>query len=263
MSQELFYKLASIFLAIVTLIIFAQVIAKVWYFQVRKSIKDYKEPSLGIRRYSVLKKILKKPLQFVKLASLSVAVLALTLLILLNTYSLIANYPLPIFTSVNAYPAQEAMTLLTDNRYFNPNGATYDGLGRNRTFTTLKLPKQNVRVDLLPLILKDEGFLSRINSGHYLFTSETEGSKADQLLIYLAKSWRTINYPEDIVEGDFIYLQKDDGSNAIFKVKENTRRSLDQSYLPQATKNLSLILLIADEAKGVTYFIQAEYIDIS
>jgi hypothetical protein len=265
--EQIYYYLAGIFIVVFALVAGSQIVAlilRIYYWLRLRTlgVKLHSDP--GFPKVPGYKKIFRQPWQFLKLGLLTLIVTVVTVYVCLSALVLITKQPLPFVESVQAFPAENTIQKLLQNKYLNPQGSSYDALGNNRTFTVLKLPRLNLRLDLLPFITDRQGdYLNRLNSGHYFFISDTATGKPNDLVIYLTQNWRSILYPDQLQEGDNIFLQKDDGSTVMFKIIDKKQLDFNGDYLPQQTNNLGLILIVSDPANHTNYFFRGEYVDVN
>lgn len=217
----------------------------------------------GLKPKSAIRKIVDKPFQFLRLFVFSIAMSVITLYVFLNSFALLFNVSIPYVVAVNYAQSSTILDNLALGKSISETGDQYKALGKERRFTVMRIPKLNIRMDIVQAVKTDGGWMYRPNSGHYFFLNQDNTSVPQFLVVYGMKSWRSINNPSDIQVGDNLYLQKDDQSNSLFRIVEKKLIPSNSNYVPSQSDTLGLVFLIDDTESKSTYVFKANYIDIS
>lgn len=127
----------------------------------------------------------------------------------------------------------------------------------------LKIPKFNTRLQLAGAMRDKNGnWLSRLNSGHYMFLSKNKGGNIGDIALYTRKSWRTVNEPQNLKIGDNIFLDTFDDWRYMFRINEARVLSWDEKSIVSESKVPILVLIIEDAPNRVHYFYKADFINI-
>lgn len=127
----------------------------------------------------------------------------------------------------------------------------------------LKIPKFNIRLQLTGAMRDGNGnWLSRLNSGHYMFLGKNKGGNIGDIVLYTRKSWRTVNEPQNLKIGDNIFLDTFDDWRYMFRINEARVLSWNEKSVVSESKVPTLILIVEDASNRVHYLYKADFISI-
>jgi hypothetical protein len=198
-------------------------------------------------------------MRLVKLIISFTLVFILTFYAFINSYAVLTNTNIPRVNAVQKLADEIVIRELLTNRYVHEQSA--DEVGRERKLTVMKIPRLNTRIDMLKIIEKDDTYLLRPNSSHYMFIGDDSYQNPEYLIVYMDANWRTIPIPLDVAVGDNIFLQKDNNEEAMFRIRNVRILDFGKEYIPTVSDKLQLILVIQDRNNKINYIFEGEYID--
>lgn len=207
-----------------------------------------------------MKKILPKLSLIAQYTALIVVGWGITAYIFMSSYAILANKPLPYIDSVGFMHSTTILDNLVSTRsYFNSSPGT-DVLQKNALFQEMRIPRTNVRLNLLPALKNDQAWVYRANSGHYFFLAPNDQAKADYLIVYVNSNWRSIIHPEDIIVGDNVFFKDNNDNSALFRITGKKVLEYGQQYVPTKADKMNLVLIVEKTSDQVEYVFQGENI---
>lgn len=116
-------------------------------------------------------------------------------------------------------------------------------------------PSQNLKIDLLPVLKNESGYLTRQGKAHYLTFSEHPESGLGDSIIYFTSAWNTVFNPQNIKAGNFIQIETANYTSIYRVVNMITLRSDEQPIFPKLNKPTILVVINSNDQSAT--FIQA------
>jgi len=198
----------------------------------------------------VLKRI-KKNLFFAVKGIVLTTALFLSMIIFLNSYELFFNQDLDYAWAITTTQAKSHFSA-SDNSFKvekEPN-LSGDPIGNYGRITNLIVPGIGKRLEILPGLENNKGWLSRSNKAQYFISRSNDKEELKYIVFYLNKSWRTIDAPELIAAGDNLFIDTD------------RTLPLGVSLIVSETKNTGVVLLIEDPKTQKSYYARGEFLTI-
>ncbi len=149
---------------------------------------------------------------------------------------------------VNSLNSQNTTSLLPANFENQPEFTSLNGnpLGDYGKPVSLYLPSVSRRLEIVPLITKDNSILLRPNNVHY--TIESKDNIANTYL-FMNSSWRAVNNPEEIKNGSYIYIDTQREWRYIFEIVDSIKLPTEFDYTLPKTDNSQLLLIIKKDTE--------------
>ncbi len=182
---------------------------------------------------------------------------ALTVYIFAASFETVFNRNLPVVGAVSSVDLAPAKRLLAGYKSFNQNDV--GNYGRPQY---LKLPNQDVKMVLAPIIEVNSNILARANTAHFALTSAPKNGNLGDAVAYYRKSWRTNDHPEQTQVGDNIFIDTDRDWRYFYRVVTIKRISTQETYVAQNSSTSQLSLIASDEGSGALYIAQASLVNV-
>ena len=189
--------------------------------------------------------------------------LFLSMIIFLNSYELFFNQDLDYAWAITTTQAKSHFSA-SDNSFKvekEPN-LSGDPIGNYGRITNLIVPGIGKRLEILPGLENNKGWLSRSNKAQYFISRSNDKEELKYIVFYLNKSWRTIDAPELIAAGDNLFIDTDRQWRYSFRVDEVGTLPLGVSLIVSETKNTGVVLLIEDPKTQKSYYARGEFLTI-
>ena len=126
----------------------------------------------------------------------------------------------------------------------------------------LQIPSLKIRLELMKAINKNDHWLARANSGHYITLRSKDNDHTENILIYARKGWYTINSPSDISTTTNLFLETDHDWRYMFRVVEHNVIRLDGTYVVPDSNTPTLFVVIEDKKAGISHIIRAKFVNL-
>lgn len=130
--------------------------------------------------------------------------------------------------------------------------------------TTLKLPQQSLRLDIVPPLQDTDGtWLSRTSTMHLLTPSEPRKGSIGLALFYCRSSFRTINTLNVPADGTNIFMDTDTLWRYVYKVTSTSIGPETQEYILADSGDSGRLLISCSDAKTKrNLYIEAKLLSI-
>jgi len=182
-----------------------------------------------------------------------------TVYIYLNTYELVFLKDIefiPAITSFSYLNSGLGQGFIIPNQSLNFAGGEMGDYGE---LSYLRIPSFNKKIGLLKGVKAFGNFIIFTNHAHYLVQFYPDGTRVRTLLLYINKSWRTLDHPERISRGTNLLIDTKRGWTYLFKVEDVQLLTFSQKYVFPLREKPSLIILIQDKAQKRVFVVRGEY----
>ncbi len=196
-----------------------------------------------------------KVFYYLKLALITLPCLLLTLFIGVSSFEVAFNKDLPYIGAVETFSSSALVENLVSQ-------AATSSASKNKevvSIQALKFPLLSHKLGLIPALKQENKFVERSNKGQFIVVTQNSESGVGNMIVYLRKSWRTVDNPELLKEGSKFYLETDSYNN-MYKVVEIKNKSLGSNFLLDNLPRSYVLLVIEDPKENVNYFIKAVFV---
>ncbi len=197
---------------------------------------------------------------FLKLGLLGGLSCLLTFFVYANSFELLFNKDLVFATSIKTFPNTQLLnSLIYPLTNTGVRSATYEGeFGQPKE---IRIPEQNIRIQVIPSLKENNNFLARANTAQYGFRSQNMDGKLGNITFYLTKNWRTLDNPATINTQDNVFIDTDKDWRYMYRILEKKVISQNSSYVP-TTSPLPNLILCVDDGKKSEYIFYAEFVTL-
>lgn len=182
------------------------------------------------------------------------ATLIFTVVIFSNSYEIVLERDLPYTYSVKTFYGSEYLSQSTYQEItIDQQNKLTSNYGNPKI---VKFPGINARLELVKPILSQEKYLVRTNKAHYMM------DESGNIVIYMLKSFQTIEDIDGLKTGDNIFLDSDKGWRYVYRIDELTTSSLESNIILPTSENPQLLVIIEDTKSGINYTLRCEYLTV-
>lgn len=189
----------------------------------------------------------------------------ITVFIFLSSYETLFNKDIKYIYSIEPVNIGNIINTLTSDKGndFPVISVQPDFVGKYGIPSMIKMPNLDKKIQLTGAIrYEKQKWLAKSNSGHYLFTSANKDGKSGDMVIYIRKSWRTLEEVDNISARDNIFIDTLDEWRYVFRINETAILADEKVYIATQTKDPSLIIIINDEKNNINYLFKANFLSV-
>lgn len=183
-----------------------------------------------------------------------------TVFIFLNSYETVFSKDVKYISTVETINIDSIVTSVIQQ---NNNVSAEDELRMIEKFGVpayLRIPKVVSKIQLMKSIKNsDDKLLCRSNSGHYLFFEGSTNKDSENIIIYIKKSWRTIDDINVLEEGDNVFVETVDNKLHMYKVDNVRKAPVNSQYTINKTDDPTLTIIIESD-NDINYVIKANFV---
>ncbi len=185
----------------------------------------------------------------------------LTLFIFANSFELAFNYDIPFVGAISSIHLEGIETGVHDQQALGQSRTQEREGGFGAPFA-IKLPIQKVRLPLVLGVLTPQGWLARANAGHYFITTPSKNNNLGTLVVYVAKSWRTIPDPQDLRVGDNMFVDTNRDWRYMYRIETIDVFPFGKEYVIEDTLTSKMVMVIEDASQHVHYIVSASIVSV-
>ena len=200
----------------------------------------------------------KKLIYRIKLIMLGVISFFISLVIYINSYSLLFNKPVWGTASVGYLANSQYVQRIAVKDALVTKMDQQKYVGDFGTPSELRLPRIGNRLFLIPALSDGERFLWRVNNAQYVFRGEASKGDMGNIIVYAESDWRTIELDAALEVDDNIFIDTQKGWRYMFRVTEKKSYTGDITFVPPTSRQNSLIFIVeeAKSRRSMVYFAQ-------
>lgn len=183
----------------------------------------------------------------------------LSAFIFANAYEIAFTRDVPFVNAINTVDTGPL------KRYTAAPLAVSSAIGHFGVPTTLRLPLHNKRIPLVEgrsaRHPSDGAYLARASSGHFLLVSEPKDSYFGDVIVYLRRSYRTLD-AQTLSVGDNIFIDTDRDWRYVFRITDFVRLDTGQQFIMQDDETPTLTLYAYDEDSASAAIYSASLINL-
>lgn len=177
-----------------------------------------------------------------------------TIVIFTNSIEILFEIDIPYAYSLNKF---EGSSYLSNSEYskseVNLKNSLIQTYGDPKI---IKFPSINKRLEILKPVYNKKVFLVRTNKVHHLLDNK------GNIVIYLHKSWQTVEDITDISVGENIYLDSDKGWRYVYRIEEINTLAIENKVILPDTEEPQLLVIIEDSENNLSQLIRAKYLTV-
>lgn len=120
----------------------------------------------------------------------------------------------------------------------------------------IKFPSINKKLEVLKSIYNNGSYLVRTNKAHHLFDDKGNA------IIYLHKSWQTVEDISKITIGENLYLDSDKGWRYVYRIEDLGIIDIDSTIVLPESEEPQLLVIIEDLKERKIYLIRSNYMTV-
>jgi hypothetical protein len=146
---------------------------------------------------------------------------------------------------------------LGDSNYHDLNLTQQNKLTENYGNPKIvKFPSINKRLELLNPIVKNGEFLARTNKAH------TMTDKNGNMVVYMLRSWQTIESFDGAVVGDNVFLDTEKGWRYVYRIDEIGEADIDSKIVLPSSESPQLLIIVEDTKNGKNAVLRCQYMTV-
>lgn len=210
----------------------------------------------------VRKKIVKRFLLGIKLSLIGLVFGSMSVFVFSNSFEVLFSYDIPYVHALETMRSKNVLLSIVDEE--NPDLFSYSGekVGNFGSPLTLKIPSFSIRLPLIRASFVRDNWLYKTNNGHYIIKNNSKNGNIGDLVVYTQKSWRTVEYPEDIKIGDNIFIDTDSEWRYMFRISDKSVIETQDSYVYSESPLNTLVLIVEDTESDAAYVYQGKFVSL-
>lgn len=179
-----------------------------------------------------------------------------------NSFEVLFSYDIPYVHALETMHSKNVLLSIVDKE--NPDSFTYSGekMGNFGSPLTLKVPSFSIRLPLIRASFVRDSWLYKTNNGHYIIKNNSKNGNIGDLVVYTQKSWRTVEYPENLKIGDNIFIDTDSGWRYMFRISDKSVIGTQEGYVYSESSLNTLVLVVEDAKNDTAYVFQGNFVSL-
>ncbi len=203
---------------------------------------------------SKIRQLIKLFLKRLPILFANIITLIFTVIIFSNSMEIIFEVDIPYAYSVKAFTGSN---YLNDSNYYSLTANQQNKLTANYgNPKIIKFPSINKKLELMNPIVKDGKYLVRTNKAHQILDQK------GNIVIYLLKSWQTIDNLQEISEGNNVFLDSDKGWRYVYRIDEVSQMSVNSNIVMPNSENPQLLIIVEDRKNLTNYIFRGQYLTV-
>lgn len=178
-----------------------------------------------------------------------------------NSYEVLFNKDLTYSSAIEEFHAVnllQGIRLESRGVEINLSGNVVGDYGKPEVINFSSL---NKRISMIPAIVTDSQWMTRSNNGHF-FVTYKENKDLESIVVYMRKSWRTIETPENLAVGQNIFIDTNKDWRYMFRIEDVVALDMESKYVISDKDVTQLVVLIEAPEESLVYLIRGSYVTV-
>ncbi|CAN5115628.1 hypothetical protein BH11PAT4_BH11PAT4_7660 [soil metagenome] len=210
----------------------------------------------SVVRVSAFKRVFVRALAVIGTGTLMFLSLLLTFLIMANSAELLLGRDLPVVNAISPIPVAETISENTATQTVQTDIGTFG------VPAYLKVGTKKIRMQLVPALKDEDGYLGRAAAAHFTLLSPSKNGNIGNVLVYARQSWRTIDGAGALKVGENIFLDTASEWRYMYRVSDTVTVPYNTAYVvPDGLASRLTVALFDEQTNEVTY-VTADFVTL-